>query len=169
MIQKRKLKRVQNKRLRKFYDDIEVVIHPQSIIHSMVEYIDGAIIAELGMPDMKLPIQYALFYPDRRPLNTKRVNFFELQTMSFEKPDLNVFRGLDLAYKAATTGGTMPTVFNAANERAVEMFLNRKIGFLDIYELIEKSMDNHKVIIEPGVGEILEAEKETYEFIAGLN
>ncbi len=149
-------------------DEIEVVIHPQSIIHSMVEYADGAVIAELGMPDMKLPIQYALFYPDRKPLNTKRVNFFEIKTMTFEKPDLSTFKGLALAYKAATVGGSMPTTFNAANERAVAMFLNREIGFLDIYDIIEKSMDNHKVIDNPSVDEILETEKVAYEFIAGL-
>ena len=113
-------------------DQIEVVVHPQSIIHSMVEFVDGGIMAELGMPDMKLPIQYALFYPDRRPMDNKRVDFFELQNMTFEKPDKETFEGLQLAYDAATIGGSMPTVLNAANEKAVQLFLERKIGYLDI-------------------------------------
>lgn len=148
-------------------DRIQVVVHPQSIIHSMVEYEDGAIIAELGMPDMKLPIQYALFYPDRRYLDTKRVDFFELSQMTFEKPDTETFRGLALAMKAAKTGGTMPTVFNAANERAVAMFLDRKIGFLDIYDVIEGCMDAHKPEPEPDVARILDAEQEAYSYIEG--
>lgn len=145
------------------YDDIEVVIHPQSIIHSMVEYCDGAIMAELGMPDMKLPIQYALFYPDRLPLDTKRVNFFDLKNMTFEKPDMETFRGLKLALDAAKTGGSMPTVFNAANEEAVAKFLSKKIGFMDIYRIIETAMDNHKVINNPTVDDILSVEKEVRE------
>lgn len=142
------------------YKDIEVVIHPQSIIHSMVEYVDGAIIAELGMPDMKLPIQYALFYPDRLPLNTKRVNFFDLKSMTFEKPDMETFRGLKLALQAAEIGGSMPTVFNAANEEAVAKFLKKEIGFLDIYSIIENAMNNHKLIQNPTVDEILDVEAE---------
>lgn len=142
------------------YKDIEVVIHPQSIIHSMVEYVDGAIMAELGMPDMKLPIQYALFYPDRLPLNTKRVNFFDLKSMTFEKPDMETFRGLKLALQAAEIGGSMPTVFNAANEEAVAKFLKKEIGFLDIYSIIENAMNNHKVIQNPTVDEILDVEAE---------
>lgn len=142
------------------YDDIEVVIHPQSIIHSMVEYVDGAIMAEMGMPDMKLPIQYALFYPDRLPLETKRVNFFDLREMTFEKPDMDTFRGLKLALEAAKIGGSMPTVFNAANEEAVALFLDKKIGFLDIYSMIETAMEKHNVIKNPTVDEILLVEKE---------
>ena len=136
-------------------DRIEVVVHPQSIIHSMVEYADGAVMAQLGMPDMKLPIAYALFYPDRRPLEGKRVDFFDLET----------FTGLRLAFKAAEQGGSMPTVYNAANEKAVNLFLERKIGFMQIPELIEASMEKHRKIDFPGVEEILQAEQETYDFI----
>ncbi len=146
-------------------DRIEVVVHPQSIIHSMVEYADGAVMAQLGMPDMKLPIAYALFYPDRRPLEGKRVDFFELGTLTFERPDLETFTGLKLAFKAAEQGGSMPTVYNAANEKAVSLFLERKIGFMQIPELIEASMENHRKIDFPGVEEILQAEQETYDFI----
>ena len=143
-------------------DQIQVVVHPQSIIHSMVEYADGGIMAQLGAPDMKLPIQYALFYPDRRPLEGKRVNFYELGQMTFEAPDMETFRGLKLAYEAARIGGSMTTVFNAANEMAVALFLDKKISFLQIPELIEESMQAHKVIAAPSVEEILETEKETY-------
>ena len=146
-------------------DQIQVVVHPQSIIHSMVEYVDGAIIAQLGAPDMKLPIQYALFYPDRRPMEGKRVDFFELGQITFEKPDIETFTGLKLAYRAMRTGGSLPTVYNAANEKAVSLFLDRKIGYLQIPELIEASMDQHKVIKEPNVEQILEAESQVYEFI----
>lgn len=147
-------------------DRIEVVVHPQSIIHSAVEYVDGGIMAQLGAPDMKLPIQYALFYPDRRPMNGKRVNFFELGSMTFEKPDMDTFRGLKLAYKAATIGGSMPTVYNAANEKAVSLFLNRKIKFLQIPEVIEACMENHKNIVLPSVEDILNTEAEAYDYIA---
>lgn len=146
---------------------IQVVVHPQSIIHSAVQYADGAIIAQLGMPDMKLPIQYALFYPDRRPMDGKRVDFFALGSMTFEKPDTDTFRGLSLAYRAATAGGSLPTVYNAANEKAVALFLDRKLSYLGITELIEETMDHHKVISNPTVDEILAAEAESYEFIAG--
>lgn len=149
-------------------DRIQVVVHPQSIIHSMVEYVDGAIIAQLGTPDMKLPIQYALFYPDRRPMEGKRVDFFSLGQISFEKPDQETFRGLQLAYDAAKAGGSMPTVYNAANEKAVGLFLDRKISYLQIPELIEASMNRHKVIFSPTVEEILDTEQEAYETIAGL-
>lgn len=144
---------------------IEVVVHPQSIIHSMVEYADGAIMAQLGTPDMKLPIAYALFYPDRRPLEGKRVNFFDLKQMTFEKPDLHTFTGLKLAFDAAQCGGSMPTVYNAANEMAVSLFLERRIGFMQIPELIEASMAKHKLIAEPNLNEILQTETETYEYI----
>lgn len=146
-------------------EQIQVVIHPQSIIHSAVEYADGGIMAQLGMPDMKLPIQYALFYPDRRPLPGKRVDFFELGRLTFEKPDTETFRGLQLAFEAAKTGGSLPTVFNAANEKAVALFVQRKIGFLQIAELIERSMGHHKVKENPSVEEILQVEAETYEYI----
>ena len=147
-------------------DRIQVIIHPQSIIHSMVQYEDGAVIAQLGMPDMKLPIQYALFYPDRRPLDGKRIDFYELSQMTFMKPDTETFSGLKLALDAAKTGGTMPTVFNAANERAVALFLEKKIGFTEIYDIIEGSMDAHKVSYMPDVDTILQAEAEVYAYIS---
>ena len=147
-------------------DQIQVVVHPQSIIHSMVEYVDGGIIAQLGTPDMKLPIQYALFYPDRRPMKGKRVDFYELGSITFERPDMETFTGLKLALRAARTGGSLPTVFNAANEKAVSLFLNRKIKFLEIPELIEMCMDEHKVVDNPNVEEILAAEAESYDRIA---
>lgn len=149
-------------------DQIQVVVHPQSIIHSMVEYVDGGIIAQLGTPDMKLPIQYALFYPDRRPMDGKRVNFYELGQMTFEAPDMETFRGLKLAYEAAKIGGSMPTVLNAANEKAVALFLDKKISFLQIAELIEQCMQKHTVIQNPSVEEILLAEQEAYEIIHKL-
>lgn len=146
-------------------DQIEVVVHPQSIIHSMVEYVDGAIIAELGTPDMKLPIQYALYYPERRFLPGARVDFATLSQLTFEKPDLDTFYGLRLAFEAGRTGGSLPTVFNAANELAVSKFLNRKIKYLEIPEIIETCMKNHKNIINPTVEEILQTEQEVYEQI----
>lgn len=146
-------------------DQIQVVVHSQSIIHSMVQYVDGAIMAQLGMPDMKLPILYALYYPHRMPLGEKRVDFFKLQTMTFEEPDTKTFRGLQLAYEAATAGGSMPTVYNAANEKAVGLFLKRKIDFLTIPEMIEAAMAEHKTINDPTVDEILAAEAATYEMI----
>ena len=146
-------------------DKIEVVIHPQSIIHSMVEYEDGAIMAQLGMPDMKLPIQYALFYPNRRPMPGKRVDFFALSSISFERPDLETFSGLAMAYEAMKKGGSMPTVYNAANEKAVALFLKDRIGFLDIYEIIAEAMASHKAKDAPSVEEILETQKEVGELI----
>lgn len=146
-------------------DQIQVLIHPQSIVHSGVEYVDGGIMAQLGVPDMKLPIQYALFYPDRRPMDTGRVDFFRLKQLTFEEPDTETFRGLALAYRAARQGGSMPTVFNAANEKAVALFLQKKITFLQIPELIEASMEAHKVVENPTVEQILETEAATYEFI----
>lgn len=148
-------------------DRIQVVVHPQSILHSAVQFVDGAIIGQMGAPDMKLPIQYALFYPDRRPMEGKRVDFFELGSMTFEKPDMETFTGLKLAYKAARTGGSLPTVFNAANEKAVALFLNGKIPYLAIPELIGEAMESHHVVEAPSVEEILAAESETYEFIEG--
>ena len=146
-------------------EQIEVVVHPQSIIHSMVEYVDGAIIAELGTPDMKLPIQYALYYPERRFLPGERVDFATLSQLTFEKPDLDTFYGLRLAFEAGKTGGSLPTVLNAANELAVSKFLNRKIKYLEIPEIIETCMRNHKNIENPTVEEILQTEQEVYEQI----
>ena len=146
-------------------EQIQVVVHPQSIIHSMVQYVDGAVIAQLGTPDMKLPIQYALFYPDRRPMHGKKLDFYELGSISFEKPDMETFIGLKLALSAMKKGGSMPTVYNAANEKAVSLFLNRKITYLQIPELIEEAMDQHKVIPDPSVEQILETEKQVYEFL----
>lgn len=140
-------------------DRICVTIHPQSVLHSAVEYADGAVIGQMGTPDMKLPINYALFYPDRMPMNARKLDLFSVSALTFEKPDTDTFRGLALAIDAAKTGGTMPTVFNAANEEAVARFLDHKIGFLDIYDDIEKAMRDHKVIPDPTVDEILEAEK----------
>lgn len=148
-------------------DKIQVVVHPQSIIHSAVQYVDGGIIAQMGMPDMKLPIQYALFYPDRKYLAGKRVDLFELGGLTFERPDTDTFQGLALAYQAARLGGSMPTVYNAANERAVALFLEGKITYLQIPELIREAMERHSPIPNPGVEAVLEAEKETYEYIAG--
>lgn len=144
---------------------IQVVVHPQSIIHSMVEYVDGGIMAQLGTPDMKLPIQYALFYPDRRPMEGKKLDFYELGQLTFEKPDTDTFRGLALAYEAAGAGGSMPTVYNAANEKAVSLFLDGRIGYLQITELIEASMRHHKTIENPDVEQILRTEAETYDYI----
>lgn len=149
-------------------DQIQVVVHPQSIIHSMVQYKDGGIIAQLGTPDMKLPIQYALFYPDRRELHGKKLDFYELSQMTFEKPDMETFYGLRLAFEASRIGGSMPTVYNAANEKAVSLFLDRKIKFLQIPELIRKAMNNHKIIANPNVDEILSAESEAYDYISTL-
>lgn len=146
-------------------EQIEVVVHPQSIIHSMVEYIDGAIIAELGTPDMKLPIQYALYYPERRFLLGERVDFATLSQLTFEKPDLETFYGLRLAMEAGKAGGSLPTVFNAANELAVKKFLERKVSYLQIPEIIEACMRNHKNILNPSVEEILQTEKAVYEQI----
>lgn len=146
-------------------EKIQVVIHPQSIIHSMVEYVDGGIMAQLGTPDMKLPIQYALFYPDRRPMEGKRVDFYELGAVTFEKPDTDTFKGLAMAYDAIRMGGSMPTVYNAANEKAVALFLDKKIKFLEIYDFIQGAMEHHKVIQKPSVDEILEVEAEAYEYI----
>mgnify|MGYP000997707900 CR=1 FL=1 len=146
-------------------EQIQVVVHPQSIIHSMVEYVDGGIMAQLGMPDMKLPIQYALYYPERRFLAGDRLDFAKLAQITFEAPDFENFHGLSLAYKAGRRGGTLPTVFNAANERAVQKFLDREIGYLTITDMIEAAMEHHTVKENPTVEEILAAEQETYDFI----
>jgi len=150
-------------------DQVEVVVQPQSLIHSMVEFQDGAIMAQLGTPDMRLPIQYALFYPTRMPLDGERVDFKKIRQITFEEPDLENFRGLALAYEAARIGGSMPTIYNAANEMAVSLFLNRRIGFLAITDLIEEAMQAHQVIKNPQVDEILAAEQEAYALIRGKN
>ncbi|MBM6751979.1 1-deoxy-D-xylulose-5-phosphate reductoisomerase [Mediterraneibacter glycyrrhizinilyticus] len=146
-------------------DQIQVVVQPQSIIHSMVEYEDGAVIAQLGTPDMKLPIQYALYYPERRYLPGDRLDFGTLSQITFEKPDMETFYGLKLAFEVGRRGGSLPTVLNAANERAVAMFLDRKIRYLQIPEIIQACMEEHKNIPDPTVEEILKTEQETYEFI----
>ena len=147
------------------YSQIEVVIQPQSIIHSMVQYIDGAVIAQLGTPDMRVPIEYALFYPERRSLSGDRLDFSKLSQITFEKPDYKVFRGLSLAIEAGKTGGTMPTVFNAANERAVAKFLKGEIKYTDIVRSIEKCMDAHKVSAHPDLEEILATEQWVYSIL----
>jgi 1-deoxy-D-xylulose-5-phosphate reductoisomerase len=144
-------------------DRIQVVVQPKSIIHSMVEFRDGAVIAQLGTPDMKLPIQYALYYPERRFLAGDRLDFWQLNQIAFEKPDMENFKGLRLAYEAGLAGGTMPTVFNAANEWAVARFLNREIGYLDIANRIEWMMQIHENRPDPSLEEILETEQKTYE------
>ena len=144
---------------------IQVVVQPKSIIHSMVEFKDGAVMAQLGTPDMKLPIQYALYYPERRFLPGDRLDFAALSQITFEKPDMETFYGLKLAYEAGRTGGSLPTVLNAANERAVAMFLDRKIKYLQIPEIIQACMEAHKNIPSPTVEEILKTEQATYEFI----
>ena len=146
-------------------DHIQVVVQPKSIIHSMVEFKDGAVMAQLGTPDMRLPIQYALYYPERRYLEGERLDFHKLKEITFEDPDMETFLGLPMAMDAARAGGSMPTVFNAANELAVKKFLQDKIGFLDIYEIIGQSMDRHQVIANPDLDEILAVEAETYKWI----
>ena len=146
-------------------DHIQVVVQPQSIIHSMVEFKDGAIMAQLGTPDMRLPIQYALYYPHRRYLDGDRLDFTKLREITFEVPDMDTFRGLPMAIQASREGGSMPTVFNAANELAVKKFLEEKIGFLDIYEIIAQSMERHKKIEHPDLDEILSVEQDTYQWI----
>ena len=146
-------------------DHIQVVVQPQSIIHSMVEFKDGAIMAQLGTPDMRLPIQYALYYPHRRYLDGDRLDFTKLREITFEVPDMETFRGLPMAIQASREGGSMPTVFNAANELAVKKFLEEKIGFLDIYEIIAQSMERHKKIAHPDLDKILSVEQDTYQWI----
>ncbi len=146
-------------------DQVQVVVQPQSVIHSMVEFEDGAVMAQLGTPDMKLPIQYALYYPERKYLPGDRLDFAALGQITFESPDMEVFRGLKLAYEAGRRGGSLPTVFNAANEYAVAKFLKREISYLTIVDMIQAAMEQHKVVEQPDVEEILAAEQETYEFI----
>ena len=146
-------------------DQIEVVVHPQSVIHSAVEYQDGAVIAQLGTPDMRLPIQYALYYPKRRPMSGKRLDLFALGNLTFERPDTKTFRGLALAYQAMQQGGNVPTIYNAANEKAVALFLDRKISYLAITELIEECMGQIAFIDHPDLEQILETERQVYEYI----
>lgn len=146
-------------------EQIKVVVHPQSIIHSMVEYVDGAVIGQLGTPDMKLPIQYALFYPDRILRKEESLDFYKLRELTFEEPDMDTFIGLKLAYEAFRAGGSMPTVYNAANEKAVSLFLDRKIKFLEIPEIIGEVMSRHTKIENPSLEEILATEAECYDFI----
>ena len=150
-------------------ENIQVVIQPQSIIHSMVEYIDGSVIAQLGVPDMKLPIQYALFYPDRRVMNGNKLDFYKLKEITFFEPDTETFKGLKYAYEAIKAGGNMPTVFNAANEWAVKCFLNKEIPFTGIYDYIETAMDGIKLTDNPTVDEILDTEASVYELLKGKN
>lgn len=150
-------------------NQIQVVVHPQSIIHSMVEYVDGSIIAQMGVPDMKLPIQYALFYPCRKELiGGERLDFSKLKQLSFENPDTETFFGLELGYEAGNQGGSMPTVYNAANEWAVNAFLNKQIGFLAIPTLIREAMNHHNIIKNPSLNEILKVEQQTYDFVRGI-
>ncbi|KAB1437670.1 1-deoxy-D-xylulose-5-phosphate reductoisomerase [Candidatus Galacturonibacter soehngenii] len=146
-------------------DQIQVVVQPQSIIHSMVEFIDGSIMAQLGLPDMKLPIQYALFYPERKSMQNERLDFAKLGGITFEDPDMETFKGLKLAYQAGNIGDSMPTVFNAANEMAVSKFLQEKMRYLDIADTIEMCMSEHKIIKNPTVDQIIEIEQSVYELI----
>ena len=146
-------------------DQIQVVVQPQSVIHSMVEFKDGGIMAQLGTPDMRLPIQYALYYPERRYLDGERLDFAKLGQITFEEPDMETFLGLPMAVQAAREGGSMPTVFNAANELAVKKFLHEEIRFLDIYDIIGQSMERHKKTESPDLDEILAVENETYQWI----
>ena len=146
-------------------DQIQVVVQPQSVVHSMVEYEDGAVIAQLGTPDMKLPIQYALYYPERRYLPGERLDFWSIGKLDFERPDTETFRALDLAYSAGRAGGSLPTVFNAANEMAVAKFLDRQIGYLEITDLIGECMERHVNIPSPSLDEILDTEAGVYEYI----
>ncbi len=144
---------------------IEVVVHPQSILHSAVEFMDGAVIGQMGTPDMRLPILYALFYPNRKTLYAESLDLFKVGTLTFEKPDLETFYGLSLAYDAMDAGGNVPTVFNAANERAVSKFLNNKIKFLEIPEIVSEAMINVDFIENPTISQVLETEQMTYDFI----
>lgn len=146
-------------------DEIQVVVQPKSIIHSMVQFTDGAVMAQLGTPDMKLPIQYALYYPERRPLAGDRLDFWSMKEIAFEAPDMENFRGLSLAFQAGRAGGSVPTVLNAANEWAVAKFLNRELSFLEITDMIERAMGHHKKIEHPSLKQILETEAETYDWL----
>lgn len=146
-------------------DQIQVVVQPQSVIHSMIELKDGAVMAQLGTPDMRLPIQYALFYPERRYLKGDRLDFTAIKSLSFDVPDLDVFEGLKMAYEAGRVGQSLPTVLNAANEKAVSLFLDKKIKFLDIARIIRECMEEHKVVQNPSLDDILAIEQEVYQKI----
>ncbi len=148
-------------------DQIKVLVQPQSIIHSMIEYVDGAVLAQMATPDMRLPIQYALYYPNRHSLESERLDFAKIGNINFEEPDMDTFLGLKYAFEAARAGGSMPTVYNAANERAVRKFLNKEIKFTDIYEIIRYCMDHHHVIPDPDVNQILDTEQSVYDMIEG--
>ncbi len=150
-------------------DQIQVVVQPQSVIHSMIELKDGAVMAQLGTPDMRLPIQYALFYPERRYLRGDRLDFTAIKSLSFDVPDLEVFEGLKMAYEAGRVGGSLPTVLNAANEKAVSLFLDKKIKFLDIAKIIRQCMDEHTVIKNPSLEDILAIEQDVYKKIEKMN
>ncbi len=144
---------------------IQVTVHPQSVLHSAVEYEDGAIIGQMGTPDMRLPILYALYYPRRMPLSGERLDLFSIGHMDFEAPDMETFFGLQLAFDALDAGGNVPTIYNAANEKAVAMFLDKKIPFLRIPEIISECMAGIDYIKDPSLDDVLETERETYEFI----
>ncbi|WP_294237064.1 1-deoxy-D-xylulose-5-phosphate reductoisomerase [Pseudobutyrivibrio sp.] len=148
-------------------NQVEVVVHPQSILHSAVEFMDGAVIGQMGTPDMRLPILYALFYPNRKTLYAEPLDLFKVGTLTFEKPDMETFYGLSLAYDAMDAGGNVPTVFNAANEKAVAKFLNNKIKFLEIPEIVSEAMINVDFIPNPTIEQVLETEQMTYDFIEG--
>lgn len=147
------------------YEQVQVVVQPQSIIHSMIQFVDGGVMAQLGSPDMRLPIQYALYYPERRPLNSERLDFAKLSHISFENPDTITFRGLALAYEVGKKGGNLPTIYNAANEIAVSRFLDEKIGFTDITDMIERALDSIEYIDNPTLEDILETERRVAEFL----
>ncbi|MBR5650512.1 1-deoxy-D-xylulose-5-phosphate reductoisomerase [Pseudobutyrivibrio sp.] len=148
-------------------NQVEVVVHPQSILHSAVEFMDGAVIGQMGTPDMRLPILYALFYPNRKTLYAEPLDLFKVGTLTFEKPDMETFYGLSLAYDAMDAGGNVPTVFNAANENAVAKFLDNKIKFLEIPEIVSEAMINVDFIPNPTIEQVLETEQMTYDFIEG--
>ena len=150
------------------YEKIEVAVHPQSIVHSMVEFRDGAVMAQLGLPDMRLPIQYALTYPVRESADFGRMDFMTRMNLSFEPPDMKTFRGLALAYEAGKAGGTMPCVLNGANEEAVAAFLAGRIGFLDIYDCIEKALDAHENVAAPSFETLCEADAHARAFVRKL-
>ena len=150
------------------YDQIQVVVHPQSIVHSMVQFVDGAVIAQLGAPDMKLPIQYALTYPERQPSRFPHLDFWQMQNLTFEKPDTNTFKGLAFAYEAGRMGGTMPCTFNAANEVAVAAFLAGRIHFLDIYDIIEQTMMKRECTLAPTLEELFEEDRWARDYASSL-
>ena len=150
------------------YDRIQVVVHPQSIIHSMVQFRDGSVIAQLGSTDMRLPIQYALTYPERQPSEWQRLDFWQMKDLTFAEPDTETFRGLKFAYEAGKIGGSMPCVFNAANEVAVAAFLAGDIHFLDIYDIIEQTMLARETIVSPELEELFEEDRWARDYAAGL-